>query len=557
MLKRGLDGPTAQEAAVAALADHQQRGGVTLAIADGELQMRRTSQFFGYTADVPTHARLFGFVLANGVWKLDAARAADAPDALRKMFDDAAKRASEAARERIQKVLDNAPRPVVDFFIEEVNNTHCEYLHEKRMNDFAAAVNRYTNRMASPPAVNVCYGDLASDDGNDMYMRHVGADYYSVPTVRLSPLQDGPAAPHGLLYTIGGSTPSLQQRPDVRTFLKALGFGYSPTKMTDRTDYMLWSRTPPVDELFNFATDVFHPWLQSRADATQQRALWNATDERAADSPAVEAGAKWAREEFARRKEAARVEQERREAEREAQRAAEEARARRAAEERERRRQEDLVAAARRLYASLDSGIPPDDDDLAFVAAEWGDQFWAKVIDTVRKPTMARDTAHSDALSEPLVDGDLARLFSKLVGAYGKGLKRVKDEYAKLGFTDIKEGAKQKIVKVESWVKTPFGAIRLYLRTQPSSNGRIVWNFAIYPRRPVAGTQHDTTLMDVIERRMVNEMCYKQRQVRDISTLIIAMNALWLNAEAKGAEWFAEIRERVVAAEISVDTRVV
>ena len=205
--------------------------------------------------------------------------------------------------------------------------------------------------------------------------------------------------------------------------------------------------------------------------------------------------------------------------------------------EAESERQNQLEEAAKRLYGALDSGQVPSEADTEFVKGAWGENYWVKVFESVIQPQMARTHARSDASKEGLCDDTLAPLLARLVGVIGCGLRDLDNEYKTAGFDGgAKEGYSQKTIKIEKEFNTPLGKVRLFVRTQPKGEGRINWNAYF------TGNEKS-----VRERMAVRG--YKQDQVRDIATLLIALNAVWLaNSEEQKEKLCPLVKEGSVVA---------
>jgi hypothetical protein len=549
------------EIAIQRLALHKQNGGVDLHLYNDKagqtiMVLKRIQQFWSHTQDIPHIAKLLGFKFdsQNLYYTRPLNSQPTIPERTVELWRQPFQ-TNHRLQPKVTMIVDmreafrSALTPSV-FSLLMVRNTFMESVFKERLRRALANV---VNNLPRTKARRVISHDAFLLHGplfNTFQQNALGPDF----AIFQSAVRFGRSASgDGVTLLSAGIDPmAMAKSADLRAFFKSFRFQYDPNSShvspSDLSHYMKWHRPKPADETFDFASDVFLHELESKiATEADKLSLWNAEDTQAVVVTEVR---QWAEEEQARRV-AEKERMEREWQEREAKEAEE--RERRERENRERqereaeaRRQKRKLDSAQRLFDALNNGTDPSDEDIEFAKGEWGENYWFHVVESVAKPQMARATARSEAMQEGLQDPDLANIFTKFVGVIGVGIRKVNDVYRDMGYSDAKDGYKEKTIKFEYTGNTPFGHVRFFLRTQPSDpSGRVHWTFQAFP-----GTNRSDSRLNVaITNRMMNVLNYKQGQVRDVGTLIAAVNALWLDLSPGRRE---EIRAAVIAADVTI-----
>ncbi|MDA9633349.1 hypothetical protein N9S81_00255, partial [bacterium] len=313
------------------------------------------------------------------------------------------------------------------------------------------------------------------------------------------------------------STKPLSFEPNIRVFLKQVGFEYDGyVTRSNRPDYLRWYYDfPPawkIGELDQFLRRIEGRFRQEFEQQQQQRQQ---------------------RQQRRQQEEAERLRQQQRQQQQqqEAERRRQQQQQRQQQEEGERRRQQqqqqqDEDGLLARLREAIQRGVAPDPEDVRRAKGTWGDRWLSTVEPSIHHTEMARTPAESDARWEDPLDLSLLSLLKRLSAIIGSGFINVDDTYTKEDKT-----YEELDVRIYGRMVTPLGGATLYVRTTASTKGKKVWSFKFYPK----GRPKSNKLEKVTTARMI-EQGYEQGQVRGFQALIIALNALWKNRIDNGAD---------------------
>jgi hypothetical protein len=497
MLKRGQPGADVtqeqEQQAANAILYHVNRGGVELSINEGVYEMRRVSNYFHVTTNVPAAARTLGFVLEQSVWRLRNRLPNQLPASLFQAFSVQ----QETQRQRSQG--------------------------EELARNAAAAAERQLAAAEAAAAAQTILGHVQARS----VILTLDGGLYKLRRVRFDQTKDVPKAARLLGFSF--------DQPNQVWVLR------DPTRLPES-----------LREAFRRAQEEAQQRMEQAAARRAEEEARSAEEEAAsrAEEEARSAEEERVRSVRARLKRLFDDVTSGQTPESAFESLSEEEMAiiREFKIKRARRREAELEEMIR----AIEAGTVP-----ANAISDLNEEERTFVRNLAIQSAMSRSKASSIArVSEiKFADAGLVDIYYKFMQVIANGFKRLETNLREAhdmkftpAFTSVKDSHSRGLntLGLDLFGTWAFGHYGLYIRITASSP-TIIWSLTVSKERLNEQTVRaiDTDQTEVIKSEMIGKYQYKNAIVRNSGTLIIALSALWNVAPP-------ETRDKVIRAEVDM-----